>query len=90
MSPFEMARWFSLIESIDLISNECELRGVDFNKVKISPLDIEKYVEGTCDAFTKKIEQERASEKAAAAAVVLFSFHNEHTEQAIDVVHTGA
>jgi len=62
MSAFEMARWFSLIESISLISTECEERGINFDKVKISPLNIEKYVEGTCDAFARKIEEERNKE----------------------------
>jgi hypothetical protein len=63
MSAFEMARWFSLIESISLISTECEERGINFNKIKISPLNIEKYVEGTCDAFARKIEEEREIEE---------------------------
>ena len=56
MTSFEQARWYSLIEAIWLISNECEQRGKNFNKMKISPLDVQKYIEGTCDAFVRKIE----------------------------------
>jgi hypothetical protein len=58
MSNFEKARWFSLIEAIDLISRECDERNVDFDEIKISPLDIEKYIEKTCDIFARKLDED--------------------------------
>lgn len=65
MTPFELARWYSLIEAVDMIAEECEKRGKSFDNMKISPLDVEKYIEGTCDQFVKEIEKEKAAEKSA-------------------------
>lgn len=69
MSPFEQARWYALVEAVNIIADECEKRGKNFNKMKVSPLDLEKYIEGTCDIFTRKIEAER--EQARANAITL-------------------
>ena len=65
MSSFELARWYSLIEAVDMIAEECEKRGKNFDKMKISPLDVEKYIEGTCDQFVREIENEKAGIEAA-------------------------
>lgn len=61
MTHFELARWYSLIEAVDMIAEECEKRGKSFDNMKISPLDVEKYIEGTCDQFVKEIEKEKYS-----------------------------
>lgn len=58
MSVFEVARWLSLVEAINIIADEAEQRKVDFNKLKISPLDVESYIEKTCDIYARKLEQE--------------------------------
>lgn len=60
MEVFELARWYSLMEAVNIIGDECEARGKSFNDLKISPLDLEKYIEGTCDIFARKIEAENA------------------------------
>lgn len=63
MNTFEQARWYALIEAVNLVGDECEKRGRNFNGLKISPLDIEKYIEGTCDIFARKIEEELSVDK---------------------------
>jgi hypothetical protein len=59
MSVFELARWYSLVEAVNIISEECEDRGINFNKIKLPPLVIEKYIENTCDIFAQKIIDEK-------------------------------
>lgn len=63
MSVFEQARWYSLMEAVNLIGNTCDNKGIDFNKLKISPLDVQKYIESTCDIYARKIEDCEAKEK---------------------------
>lgn len=65
MTVFEQARWYSLVEAVNIIADKCEERGTPFNKIKISPLDVEKYIEGTCDTFARKIETEQEDKQAA-------------------------
>ena len=59
MSVFEQSRWYALMEAVNIIADECEERGRDFDKIKISPLDVEKYIESTCDIFARKIIEEQ-------------------------------
>ncbi len=59
MSVFEQSRWYALMDAVNIIADECEERGRDFDKIKISPLDIEKYIESTCDIFARKIIEEQ-------------------------------
>ena len=58
MDRFEEARWLALMEAVNIIADECEDRGKSFDELKISPLDVEKYIESTCDIFARKIEEE--------------------------------
>lgn len=60
MSVFEQSRWFALMEAVEIIASECEERNINFNKLKISPLSVEKYIEKTSDIFAQKIERENA------------------------------
>jgi hypothetical protein len=71
MSIFEQARWYSLMEAINIIADECEERGKAFDKIKISPLDIEKYIEGTCDIFARKIFEEKRLENQHHSGLML-------------------
>ena len=59
MTIFEQSRWYALMEAINIIADECDERGRDFDKIKISPLDVEKYIESTCDIFARKIIEEQ-------------------------------
>lgn len=67
MSEFEMARWFALIDSVNIISKMCEEKNVSFDSVDIKPSAVEKYIEATCDIYTNKIYAEK--EKTAANVV---------------------
>ena len=66
MTVFEQARWYALVEAVNIIADECENRGKNFNQMKVSPLDLEKYIEGTCDIFARKIEAENETNSNAA------------------------
>ena len=59
MSVFEQSRWYALMEAVNIIADACDERHIDFDNIKISPLDIEKYIEGTCDIFARKILEEQ-------------------------------
>ena len=59
MTVFEQSRWYSLLDAVNLVSAECDRRGKNFDNIKISPLDVEKYIESTCDIYARKIEEER-------------------------------
>lgn len=63
MNTFELARWYALMEAVNIIGDACDERGKNFNKMKISPLDVVKYIEGTCDTFARKIEIEKEANK---------------------------
>lgn len=60
MSVFEQSRWYALLEAVDIISQRCEERGVDFETLHLSPIGIEKYVESTCDIYAQKIQADNA------------------------------
>ena len=62
MSTFELSRWYALMDAVNVVADACEERGKSFDKMKISPLDITKYIESTCDTFAKKIEVEKHEE----------------------------
>ena len=63
MSVFELSRWYALVEAVNVISDECIERGKNFNKIKLPPLVLERYVESTSDIFAKKIIAEFADSK---------------------------
>ena len=49
MSLYEMCRWASLIDAIELVENKCTERKVDFESIDLQPLDILKYVDSMTD-----------------------------------------
>lgn len=67
MSVYELARWASLMEAIDLIADKCEDRGIDFNSTLggkyIKPLDIQDYVDGRTDSMVNTINRARDIER---------------------------
>ena len=60
MSVSEESRWYALMDAVGMIADECEKRGKDFNKLKLPPLDIEKYINATCDTYVKRIKEGRS------------------------------
>lgn len=67
MSVYELARWASLMEAVDLIADKCEDRGIDFNSTLggkyIKPLDIQDYVDGRTDSMVNTINRARDIER---------------------------
>jgi hypothetical protein len=49
MSLYELCRWASLIDAVELIENKCEEKQLDFETVDLQPLDILKYVDSMTD-----------------------------------------
>ena len=45
MSLYEMCRWASLIDAVELVENKCNERRIDFESIDLQPLDILKYVD---------------------------------------------
>ena len=59
MSLYELCRWASLKEAIDIVADKCEERNIDFSTFELKPLDLLKYVDSmTDDLFNKVSEQE--------------------------------
>jgi len=67
MSVYELARWASLMEAVDLIADKCEDRGIDFNSPVgskyIKPLDIQDYVNSRTDSMVNTINRARDIER---------------------------
>lgn len=57
MPIFGLARWYALIDAIDIIDKKSKEQKINFSKINIKPSAIEKYIEATCDIFYKKIEE---------------------------------
>ena len=59
MSLYELCRWASLKEAVDIIGDKCDERRIDFSTFELKPLDLLKYVDSmTDDLFHKVTEQE--------------------------------
>lgn len=57
MSLYELCRWASLKDAIDLIGEKCEERNIDFDTFEVKPLDLLKYVDSMTDElYNKAIE----------------------------------
>ena len=57
MSDFELARWQSMIDGVNMIYETCEDKKIKFNDVDIKPSAIEKYIEATCDIHCRKLQE---------------------------------
>jgi hypothetical protein len=55
MSVYELCRWSALEEAVNIISDKCEERGIDFEKIQLNPLDIMTYVDSQTDKIYEKV-----------------------------------
>lgn len=55
MSVYELCRWSALEEAINIISDKCEDRKIDFEKIQLNPLDIMAYVDTATDKIYEKV-----------------------------------
>lgn len=51
----ELSRWISLYEAVNLIADKCEEKGMNFNTIQLSPLEIKTYMDSTVDIYHKKL-----------------------------------
>lgn len=67
MSLYELCRWASLKEAVDIIADKCEERRIDFQTFELKPLDLLKYVDSMTDDLYNKVaetEEMETNEKA--------------------------
>lgn len=60
MTPHEIGRWCALMEAVNIISDKCEERGIDLEKITMTQNAMEKYVEKMCDFYTIKVQEQIA------------------------------
>jgi hypothetical protein len=66
MANFELSRWYALFEAVNLLADECDERGKDFESLNLEPLHLRKYIEKTCDLYGKKLLEEQEQVKTRA------------------------
>lgn len=49
MSLYELCRWASLKEAIDIVGDKCEEKNIEFESFDLKPLDLLKYVDSMTD-----------------------------------------
>lgn len=54
MSLYELCRWASLKEAIDIVGDKCDERDIEFDKFDLKPLDLLKYVDSMTDELYSK------------------------------------
>jgi hypothetical protein len=55
MTTYEIARWYALIDAVNVIGEKCDDCGTDFESVELKPLEILKYVEYASDNIYSKL-----------------------------------
>lgn len=58
MSVYELCRWASLKDAIDIIAEKCEEKKIDFEDFDLEPLKILKYVDSATDVLYNKVNDE--------------------------------
>ena len=54
MSLYELCRWASLKEAIDIVGDKCDEKDINFDKFDLKPLDLLKYVDSMTDELYNK------------------------------------
>jgi hypothetical protein len=55
LTSYEVARWYSLIDAVNIISEKCEDSGKDFDEIELKPLEILRYVDYMSDIVYSKL-----------------------------------
>ena len=61
MSVYQLCRWASLKDAIDIIAEKCEDKKLDFEDFDLEPLKILKYVDSATDILYNKMSEELPS-----------------------------
>lgn len=56
MTEKQVLRWIALMETVNIIADECEKRNVNFNKIKLNPSAIQKHLDHVYDTLYIKHE----------------------------------
>jgi|688.fasta_scaffold776739_3 hypothetical protein len=54
-SLYNLCRWSALEEAVNIIGDKCEERNIDFEKIKLDPLEILEYVDKVTDTIYNKV-----------------------------------
>lgn len=64
MSEYEISRWMSLIEAVDLIDKKSKQLGVKGNGINwVKPIAIQKYIDERTESMLFEIQPDLAAEK---------------------------
>lgn len=59
MSLYELCRWASLKEAVDIVADKCEDRKISFQDFELKPLELLKFVDSKTDElYNKVLDQE--------------------------------
>ena len=64
LSEYEVSRWLSLIESVDIIDTKCKQLGVEGDTINwVKPIAIQKYIDERTESMLFEIKDELAIEE---------------------------
>lgn len=55
LSLYEVSRWYALIDAINIVSEKCDDRRVEFSDVELKPLELLRYVNVVSDTVYNKL-----------------------------------
>jgi hypothetical protein len=64
MSEYEVCRWMSLVEAVDIINEKSEQLGVKASSVNwVKPIAIQKYIDERTEGILYEVKDDLAAEK---------------------------
>ena len=64
LSEYEVSRWLSLIESVDIIDTKCKQLGVEGDAINwVKPIAIQKYIDERTERMLFEIKDDVAKEE---------------------------
>ena len=55
LSLYEASRWYALIDAINVVSEKCEDKKINFDSIELKPLELLKYVNNVSDTVYNKL-----------------------------------
>lgn len=62
MSLYELCRWASLKDAVDIVGEKCDDKNIDFSTFDLKPLDLLKYVDVMTDELYHKVSSQQQHE----------------------------
>tara|TARA_B100001057_G_scaffold421539_1_gene442541 strand:+ start:300 stop:572 length:273 start_codon:yes stop_codon:yes gene_type:complete len=64
MSHYELCRWFSLLEAVDIIDKKCETLGKDSDDINwVKPIAIQKYIDERTESMLFELKSDLEAEE---------------------------